>query len=552
MKILFIIPNGFYARNFASVIEALGGAGHKIVIGLEGEEKASDDAPSAGKSVLRSYLKRPDVKGVRVTRLPRRESRIWRLASGQVAALWDYSRYILPLHRHAHRCAARAKAVLVPPMRVFSFLLEALGTEAARCIARICSWLYDILPPDPSIRRSLLIHDPDVVLITPLIDLGSDQADYVKACRRLRIPVGHCVASWDNLTNKGLIKALPDRVFVWNEAQKAEAVTLHGVPEDLVIVTGAQIFDHWFTTKPTRNRAEFCAMAGLDPSKLILLYTASSVFICRNEVDFVLEWLGALRDSDDARLSGAGILIRPHPKATKTMSQWNHVALKQFKNVVVFPQGDRLSLAKNNQADYYDSLYHAAAVVGINTSAMLEASIVGRRSFTILRDEVRGGQDGMVHFQHLTRNQFLGVAANLEEHICQLSKELDAAADRTSGFVNSFLRPYGLDQPATPIFVAEVEEMEDLTVEGPSLSARLGWIQRPLLLPLVVLISLATVLTKALSKAWRAGRFLVGVALRRIGFIAPEPILGCVQSDANSLAGKSEREAKQSAELNAA
>jgi hypothetical protein len=118
--------------------------------------------------------------------------------------------------------------------------------------------------------------------------------------------------------------------------------------------------------------------------------------------------------------------------------------------------------------------------------------------------------------------------------------------------VNSFLRPYGLDQPATPIFVAEVEEMEDLTVEGPSLSARLGWIQRPLLLPLVVLISLATVLTKALSKAWRAGRFLVGVALRRIGFIAPEPILGCVQSDANSLAGKSECEAKQSAELNAA
>ena len=58
-----------------------------------------------------------------------------------------------------------------------------------------------------------VIHDPDVVLITPLIDLGSDQADYVKACRQLRIPVGHCVASWDNLTNKGLIKALPDRVF---------------------------------------------------------------------------------------------------------------------------------------------------------------------------------------------------------------------------------------------------------------------------------------------------------------------------------------------------
>jgi len=551
LKILFVIPNGFYARNFASVIDALGHSRHKIVIGLEKDENASDDAPTAAKAVLHSYIKRAKNR-VEVVHLPERESRVWRQAGRQVAALWDYSRYALPLHRHAHRCAARAKAVLVPPMHVFSFLVEALGTRAARSIARICSWLYAILPPDPSIRRSLLDHDPDVVLITPLIDLGSDQADYVKACRQLRIPVGHCVASWDNLTNKGLIKALPDRVFVWNEAQEAEAVTLHGVPQDRIIVTGAQIFDHWFTTKPSRNRAEFCAVASLDPSKLILLYTASSVFICRNEVDFVLEWLGALRGSDDARLRDVGILIRPHPKATKTMSQWNHVALKQFKNVVVFPQGDRLSLAKDSEADYYDSLYHAAAVVGINTSAMLEASIVGRRPFTILRDEVRGGQDGMVHFQHLTRNQFLGVAPNLEEHICQLGKELDGTADRTSGFVNSFLRPYGLDQPATPIFVAEVEEMEDLAVEGPSLSAWLGWIQRPFLLPLIALISLSTVLTKALSKAWRAGRFLVGVALRRTGLIAPKPVLGCVQSDASSLPGKPKSEAKQSAELNAA
>ena len=250
------------------MIDALGHSRHKIVIGLEKDENASDDAPTAAKAVLHSYIKRAKNR-VEVVHLPERESRVWRQAGRQVAALWDYSRYALPLHRHAHRCAARAKAVLVPPMHVFSFLVEALGTRAARSIARICSWLYAILPPDPSIRRSLLDHDPDVVLITPLIDLGSDQADYVKACRQLRIPVGHCVASWDNLTNKGLIKALPDRVFVWNEAQEAEAVTLHGVPQDRIIVTGAQIFDHWFTTKPSRNRAEFCAVAGLDPSKLI-------------------------------------------------------------------------------------------------------------------------------------------------------------------------------------------------------------------------------------------------------------------------------------------
>ena len=44
--------------------------------------------------------------------------------------------------------------------------------------------------------------------------------------------------------------------------------------------------------------------------------------------------------------------------------------------------------------DYFNSLYHSAAVVGINTSAMLEAAVVGRRSFTVLLGDIREGQEG--------------------------------------------------------------------------------------------------------------------------------------------------------------
>ena len=54
------------------------------------------------------------------------------------------------------------------------------------------------------------------------------------------------VGSWDHLTTKGLIHEVPDRVLVWNEAQKQEAIALHGVPAERVLVTGAQAYDHWF------------------------------------------------------------------------------------------------------------------------------------------------------------------------------------------------------------------------------------------------------------------------------------------------------------------
>ena len=96
------------------------------------------------------------------------------------------------------------------------------------------------------------------------------------------------VASWDNLTNKGLIQICPDRVLVWNALQEREAVEMHGIPAERVRKTGAQLYDHWFEMKPSFSRADFCAHAGgLDPDEPIVLYLCSSSFICRDEVAFV-------------------------------------------------------------------------------------------------------------------------------------------------------------------------------------------------------------------------------------------------------------------------
>ena len=36
-----------------------------------------------------------------------------------------------------------------------------------------------------------------------------------------------------------------------------------------------------------------------------------------------------------------------------------------------------------SRADYFDSIYHAAAVVGINTTAQIESAIVGRPVHTL-------------------------------------------------------------------------------------------------------------------------------------------------------------------------
>ncbi len=121
------------------------------------------------------------------------------------------------------------------------------------------------------------------------------------------------VASWDNLTNKGRIQALPDRVIVWNGVQKREAIELHNVPEDRIVVTGAQLYDDWFERQPSRDRMTFCEDFSFFADRPIILYVGSSSSIAKDEPSFVRRWLEALRSAPDTKLRRSNVLIRPHP-----------------------------------------------------------------------------------------------------------------------------------------------------------------------------------------------------------------------------------------------
>src|SRR5204862_7258742 len=116
----------------------------------------------------------------------------------------------------------------------------------AATLSSIAGVIEAAIPTDPKIDAVVSSLAPDVVVATPLVDFNSYQIDYVKSAKRLGIPVAMAVASWDNLTNKGIIAVQPDCVIVWNDAQKREAIELHGVRPEAVQVTGAQLFDDWF------------------------------------------------------------------------------------------------------------------------------------------------------------------------------------------------------------------------------------------------------------------------------------------------------------------
>ena len=490
-RILFVMLHPGFIRYYDDAVQALAADGHHVHIAVETSrdklgdsalaQRMSDSSPliSFGGTPprvesVRDFLVRRDRTAMRSSDgrgVGRRRDVAWESLATTVRLALDYLRFFEPRFAHAGKLRDRAEKrlppVYVPPLRAAA----AAGGWARRALSAVLRGVENAIPVGEALESYVRQQQPDLLLVTPLIELGSQQVDYVKCARHLGIRSALCVASWDNLTSKGLIRVVPDHVVVWNEAQKAEATTLHGVPSEGVTVTGAQVFDRWFSARPSRSREAFCQDLGLDPARPFVLYVGSSVFIAPEEVSFTERWLSRLRHSAHPEVSSLGVLVRPHPANAR---QWRTFDAHAWPNVALWPTGAGEPSSADARRDYFDSLFHSAAVVGINTSAQIEAGIIGRPVFTMCTPEFAHSQEGTLHFQHLV-NPTEGVvraAATIDDHLDQLREALlhpERVADANRRFVRAFVRPLGEDVPAVPEFARAIA----------SLAARGGPAPRP-------------------------------------------------------------------------
>jgi hypothetical protein len=131
-----------------------------------------------------------------------------------------------------------------------------------------------------------------------------------------------------------------------------------------------------------------------------------------------------------------------------------------------------LPVEQQARADYFDSLFHSVAVVGLNTTAMVEAAIVERPVLTLLLPEFADSQQGTFHFDYLFKvaGGIVRSAESFREHETQLVQAIatDGAftRKRSRRFVREFLRPHGRDAPATGRFLDEVEQFAVRTPTG--------------------------------------------------------------------------------------
>lgn len=462
MRFLFAVSQLSLLRHFESVVAELARRGHDVTLVTQ-ERSKSLKLPEQLEGQPRITLQFDD--------LTRRDERGDVLK--KIRAVRDYLRYRTPPFAEAGKLRRRAFRKMVQALsdetlqhlvasvpgggrvkdeEFITTVLTGFGGEPTGAAAQaFLARLEDTIGADAGLNEFLRRERFDAVIVTPLVNFGTAQPEIVKSARAVGIPSIFPVFSWDNLTTKGLIHVQPDALLVWNEVQRDEAVQLHGVPADRVVVTGAPRFDEFVSRGVADDRRTFCARHGLDPAQPLIAYVGSSEFVSGHEPEFVATWLDSAKAH--SRLANAGVVIRPHPRMRKA---WDSFDATRWPGVAVQP-----SRSAEGDQTLRDLLEHAAAVVGLNTSAELEAGLVGRPVLTVVASDHADGQQSTLHFHYLLEEAggFVKAARSLDEHVGQLASTVDGAVDtrRIRDFMQRFVRPAGWQMPVTPI-VADVIE----------------------------------------------------------------------------------------------
>jgi len=452
-RVLVALPEPGYFRLYGSTIVELGREGWDVLLAFDRPDKrGAAQVPADAGSGVRSIGAPPEHAPGRMSAL---------------RAAVDYLRYLEAPFQHAGYLRRRSEKTLPSGFRWLTRVTR-LPRAVVGGALRAMRLLESLVPADSGLVAWIRHAAPDVVFLSPLVTLGPSgdrQTELMKAARTAGVPVVVGVASWDHLTSKGLVRLVPDALLVWNEAQAREATVLHRVPRSCVVVTGAQSLDHWFEPVRPESTAAFRARLGIDEGRPVLLFVGSSRNMApeHSEVEFVRRWVAAVRGSRAPELRRALILVRPHPT---NVEPWAGGPLGPDRlDLVVHPTAySGIPLSDAEIDTFRQSLLVSTAVVGINTTAMIEAAILERPVLTVRDPAFVHSQGETLHFGHLSieTGGCAMVARDLDEHVVQLEQILRdgreaVAAERR--FVRRFVRPLGANEPATTHVCAAIGQV---------------------------------------------------------------------------------------------
>ncbi len=150
-------------------------------------------------------------------------------------------------------------------------------------------------------------HKPDLVFIPDVI--GMQGIGMLRESKRQKIKTLGMCGSWDHFAKK-YEPLKVDRLLVWNEALKEEAMELHNYDKNDVFVVGVPQYDLFARKNLLMEKKDFFDKFNLDANKKLIFF-ASEAKHSPDDGDIVEMILNFIKEKK--LLSGAQIFLRPYP-----------------------------------------------------------------------------------------------------------------------------------------------------------------------------------------------------------------------------------------------
>jgi len=183
-----------------------------------------------------------------------------------------------------------------------------LAVKHRENIAR--DFLRDIAYSVPIKRQ---FRDLDALFVASINTAKDRQIIY--SCRKYGIPVIALVHSWDNLTSKGWLPALPDRLLVWNKFMAHEAQLLHNVPEKTIDIVGGPQYELYREMAQRVKRSKFLNRFDLSPERKIITYTGCAEWLYPDEECLIDHLLEKISKGDFGKST---LIFRLHPTEARS------------------------------------------------------------------------------------------------------------------------------------------------------------------------------------------------------------------------------------------
>ena len=292
-----------------------------------------------------------------------------------------------------------------------------------------------LVPVDPAVESLLKKHNPNLVVL-PDIVFPIDRI-FMRAAKKNGFFVVGLVRSWDNLTSKGVVQILPDKLVVLNSIMKREAIKYVGMSGKDIAVLGTPQYDHYFKGKQP-SREQFFKELGIPLGRRLILcapffndYTKSAIKIINTLTDAI----------KDGRLPpDVHILVRFRPNSAEIpegrLNPSDHMTITHpcqiyFENIGGLVTTDYEFTEKDVEL-LFNSLYFSEVTINTISTLSIDAAALDKPVINVRFDAEPNcpkkhsvkNMMGHDHYEAIERSGGVALAGSMDELLSHLNAYL--------------------------------------------------------------------------------------------------------------------------------